>query len=541
MEESKVAAESTAVSERPAHNDSSGSPTFLKLKGQNLVYAVTFGSSIGFLLLGYDLGYMGGLTTSDEFLRLFDYPNASLLGFMVSAYELGCLFGSLFQFFFGDRKGRKFGILLGTSIIIIGAVLQTTSYGLAQFLVGRIVAGFGLGAMVTVVPVWLIECTIPKSRGRMMAMQLSNLILGLIISNWLDYGMASYSGSISWRFPCAFQIVFCLIILCYIPFLPESPRYLFAVGKIEQGTHCLAALRAGYPDHPEIDKEIQQIQYALAVESEDVGTWSDVWKDNGISGFSRVAIAMSANAIQQLCGSNVMSSLGPYILQNSIGLSHYNSLLVSGGLQVFYFLSSLIPWYTIDIFGRRKLFMIGSVGMGICMTMSAILVGIGSKSCAYGAVVFLYLYQTCFTLGWQSNLWAYPSELLPMKLRLRGGSLAVTSQWVFTFLVVEVTPPMIENIGYKSYIIFAILNFLAVPTVYYFYPETSKRRLEVVDLFFGDRDGKRPSIFRVVKDSVNPQFVQEIERQLEELVQQQHENREILAEEKLKSQHLEAV
>lgn len=59
-----------------------------------------------------------------------------------------------------------------------------------------------------------------------MAMQLSNLIVGLILANWLDYGMASYSGSIQWRFPCAFQIVFAFIVLIFMPLLPESPRYL---------------------------------------------------------------------------------------------------------------------------------------------------------------------------------------------------------------------------------------------------------------------------------------------------------------------------
>lgn len=83
------------------------------------------------------------------------------------------------------------------------------------------------------------------------------------------------------------------------------------------------------------------------------------------------------------------------------------------------------------------------------MLLSAIFVGIDTKGLGYAAAVVLYLFQTFFTLGWQSNMWIYPSELLPLKLRLRGGALAVVSQWLFTFLVVEITPPMITNIGYK--------------------------------------------------------------------------------------------
>lgn len=82
-----------------------------------------------------------------------------------------------------------------------------------------------------------------------------------------------------------------------------------------------------------------------------------------------------------------MSSLGPYIFQNSIGMSRYDALLVAGGLQVYYFLSSIIPWFIVDKAGRRKLFMIGSAGMGTCMLLSAIFVGIGTKGLGYAAAV----------------------------------------------------------------------------------------------------------------------------------------------------------
>ena len=356
----------------------------------------------------------------------------------------------------------------------------------------------------------------PRSRGRMMAMQLSNLIMGLIIANWLDYGMSFYPGSIQWRLPCAFQIIFCIIVCCFMPFLPESPRYCASVGRKEQATRALAALRGKELESPEIMEEMREIRYAIEIESEDTGSWADVFKDNNISGFTRVAIGFAANFAQQLSGVNVLSSLGPYIFEVSIGMSRYDALLVSGGLQIYYFLSSLIPWMVVDTAGRRKLFMIGSLGMGICTLLSAIFVGIGTKSLGYAATVALYIFQTFFTLGWQSNMWIYPSELLPLKLRLRGGAIAVISQWLWTFLVVEITPPMITNIGYKSYIVFAIINFLTIPLVYFTFPETSQLPLEAVDLLFADRDGKRPSILRVVRDSRNKSYLTEIEKTLQE-------------------------
>jgi len=128
---------------------------------------------------------MGGLTTSPIFLEQFGNPNASLLGFLVSAYEVGAMIGALATFIIGDRLGRKPNNIAGTVIVAVGAAIQTSSFGIGQFVAGRLIAGFGLGMMTTVIPVWLAECAMPKNRGRMMAMQLSNLIMGLIIANWV--------------------------------------------------------------------------------------------------------------------------------------------------------------------------------------------------------------------------------------------------------------------------------------------------------------------------------------------------------------------
>lgn len=214
-----------------------------------------------------------------------------------------------------------------------------------------------------------------------------------------------------WRFPCAFPIVLCAIVGGLIPFLPESPRYLAATDRYEQAAYNLAALRGASIDEPFIAEEMKQIQYAIAVESQEQGSWSDVFKDGGVSGGTRVAIAFSANFFQQLSGVNVMSSLGPYIFEHSIGMSRYDALLVAGGLQIYYFLSSIIPWFIVDKAGRRRLFMIGSAGMGTCMFLSAVFVGIGGTNLGYAAAVVLYIFQTFFTIGWQSVLFKSPPSL----------------------------------------------------------------------------------------------------------------------------------
>ena len=108
-------------------------------------------------LFGYDLAFMGGIVDSPEFTATFGKSNASLLGFLVSSYEVGCLFGGVLMFVLGDRFGRKTINIAGVTIISIGALIQASSFDVPVFLVGRIVAGLGLGMTTTIVPVWLVE------------------------------------------------------------------------------------------------------------------------------------------------------------------------------------------------------------------------------------------------------------------------------------------------------------------------------------------------------------------------------------------------
>ena len=86
--------------------------------------------------------------------------------------------------------------------------------------------------------------------------------------------------------------------------------------------------------------------------------------------------------------------------------------------------------------------------------------------------------------GWMATVWIYPPEILPLKIRAKGASLAAAADFLGNFLVVEITPPALKNIGYKTYIIFAIFNIANAIIVWCFYPETAGQTLESVDRLF---------------------------------------------------------
>jgi hypothetical protein len=96
-----------------------------------------------------------------------------------------------------------------------------------------------------------------------------------------------------------------------------------------------------------------------------------------------------------------------------------------------------------------------------------------------------------------SNMWCYPSEILPLRIRQRGSALSVVWQWLITFLVVEITPVGLQNIGWKLYIVFCILNWASILVVWFFYPETSGKTLESIDFLFASQS----SFTQVVKMS----------------------------------------
>ena len=86
------------------------------------------------------------MIVTEDFLNTLGIANnVSLQGTVTAIYDIGCFFGAILAFLVGDMLGRKKTILVGTTIMSIGALLQITAYGVPQMIVGRVVAGIGNG------------------------------------------------------------------------------------------------------------------------------------------------------------------------------------------------------------------------------------------------------------------------------------------------------------------------------------------------------------------------------------------------------------
>ena len=176
------------------------------------------------------------------------------------------------------------------------------------------------------------------------------------------------------------------------------------------------------------------------------------------------------------------------IFQQSVGLGRNISLLLAGFNGIAYFFSSLPPIWILDRLGRRKLMLFAAAGQCVCMAVLAGTVSNGSKSAGIVAVVMLFLFNFFFAIGLLAIPWLLPAEYAPLAIRTKAAALASASNWIFTFLVVEITPISIQNVGWRTYVYFCVFNALFIPLIYFFFPETRNLSLEQIDgLFAGDK------------------------------------------------------
>ncbi|KAK6611032.1 sugar transporter Stl1 [Botrytis cinerea] len=471
--------------------------------GAPLSWAITATAGSGFLLFGYDQGVMSGLLTGDAFIRQFPEidttltgkGSSSLQGTVVAIYEIGCFFGSLFCFLFGERLGRRKCIMIGCVVLSIGAALQASANTIPHLIVGRIVAGLGNGMNTSTIPVWHAELMKAHKRGKGLAVELAINIFGVMMAYWVDYGFSFVNSAAQFRVPLALQIVFAVVTLAGILVLPESPRWLLAHDKHEEARHILWALELNAksiePSDAVIHQEMAEIQHAIYEEraaAEGSGGKRALLKNGPQRFLYRTLLGIGSQFMQQLSGINLITYYAPVIFETSVGLSHSVSLLLSGFNGVAYFLSSLIPIWLIDRLGRRKLMLFAAAGQAVCMAILAGTISNGSTSAGYVATVMLFLFNFFFAVGLLAIPWLLPAEYAPLAIRTPAASLASASNWIFTFLVVEITPVSIDSIKWKTYIYFAVFNACFLPLIYFFYPETKNLTLEQIDeLFTGEK------------------------------------------------------
>ncbi|KAI1499280.1 general substrate transporter [Biscogniauxia marginata] len=509
---------------------------YFGLKGKWLTFWITFACATDMTLFGYDQGVtpVGGVVITQDYLDVHDLngeEKTSVLSIITSIYTIGCFLGALVAFSIGERLGRKKTILIGTSVMMIGAILQTSSFSVPHMIVARIITGIGNGINTATAPVWQTETSKVHNRGKLVVFEMSMNVCGFMLSNWINFGMSFVGGPVAWRFPLAVQLLFCFVLFATVPWLPESPRWLIAHDRDDEAKIILADLESKLVNDPYVVAEHQEIAFSVDYERKNAIRWRDIFRGRtqaGTKTIRRLLLGSGTQALQQFGGINIMSYVHlPTVLIGSVNLDERMARLISACASVSYVFASLVAAPLVERYGRRIMMMVSTGVQFFCFLLLTVLLYYTEKpgyafqvEVAKASVVWFFIYYMGFGLGMLGIPWLYPTEINSLPMRTKGAAVATMTNWLTNFIVVEVTPIGLQNLGWKFYIIWTISNALFLPILWLFYPETSGRTLEDLDAYYRDNP---PLIVVNDKDSVSrrrpERFVRAQDRDVEEAAQ----------------------
>ena len=246
-------------------------------------------------------------------------------------------------------------------------------------------------------------------------------------------------------------------------------RWLLDNDHDEEGIVVIANLYGkGDIHNPKARDEYREIKMNVLLQrQEGERSYKDMFKRY----YKRVFIAMSAQALAQLNGINVISYYAPLVFEQA-GWVGRDAILMTGINGITYLLSTIPPWYLVDRLGRRPILMWGAAAMIVSLSAISYFMYIDIHLTPRMVVIFVMLYNAAFGASWGPIPWLYPPEILPLSIRAKGASLSTASNWAFNWLVGELTPVLQELIQWRLYLLHAFFCAVSLVVVFFCFPET---------------------------------------------------------------------
>jgi MFS transporter, SP family, sugar:H+ symporter len=451
-------------------------------------------ATIGGFLFGFDSGVINGTV---EGLKVAFGSDSVGTGFDVASMLLGCAAGAFFAGWLADKFGRRPVLLVSAVFFVItgwGSGIATSSL---EFILYRLIGGVAVGAASVMAPAYISEVAKASFRGRMATVQQVAIISGLFFAFLSNYLLAQMSGSAlnkwwwgyeTWRWMFWLEMVPAVVFLLALLGIPESPRYLVAIGKKAEAFKVLKKL---YGD--EAEAKVEEISSSMGGGGSelDIPKLSDIVDKSTGKVRPIVWVGIGLASFQQLVGINVIFYYGA-VLWQAVGFSEDDALLinvVSGAVSIGAVIVSL---FLIDRVGRKPLLWIGSVGMAVTLALAAFAFstatldakGNPALSDGMGTVAFLAanLYVIFFNFSWGPVMWVMLGEMFPNQIRGSGLAISGLFQWLANFAITMTFPIMLASIGLAgAYGIYAGFSAISAWFVMKYVHETRGIELEQME------------------------------------------------------------
>ncbi|GLB40275.1 putative major facilitator superfamily, sugar transporter (TC 2.A.1.1) family protein [Lyophyllum shimeji] len=467
-------------------------------------YFLALSAAMGSIFYGWDIGLIGGVLALPSFQHYFGVnkmnasQRADLNGNIVSVLQAGCFFGALSTGYFSSRFGRKPSLLASGVIFLIGSLIQcivglgsSEKVGLRVLYFSRFLGGWGVGMVSALVPSYVSECTPRSIRGRCTGLiQFANNI-GIMLSFWVNYSSSKdiEPGEMQWRIPFIVQMIPGFFFVLAMSLQPESPRWLVERGKVDEAAKALAFVGRTSVDDEDVVRTVEEIKADFAGKED-----PPLLKQLLLMGESRTIalrcfIPSLVMFFQQWTGTNAINYFSPQIFAG-LGISGTTSGLFATGIYgvVKVVAVGLVLLFAVESLGRKKCLIIGGLGQGAMMLWIGGYSGINKSGkvvpASYVSIIAVYLYAVFYCVGWGPLPWVVAGEVAPNHLRTAALSIAIGVNWLFSFTISKLTPIMLNNITYGTFLLFGFCCLIMTVWAYFFLPETKGYALEDIKYLF---------------------------------------------------------
>jgi SP family sugar:H+ symporter-like MFS transporter len=473
---------STEYTTQPPSTDAANQSTWF-------VFFIASVAAIGGFLFGFDSGVING--TVSALSKAFNANDIST-GFNVASVLLGCAIGALVAGPLADKTGRKAVMIVTAIIFALSAWGSGISTSATEFILYRLLGGLGIGAASVLAPAYIAEIAPAAIRGRLATLQQLAIVLGLFTAFLSNYLIASVAGGAegllflniaAWRWMFWVELIPALLFVVGVMFIPESPRYLVAQGKLKQAQTIFAKISSD-----NIEQQVSAVQRSL--HSEKKPSIADLF----IAGQKKIHpiiwVGVALSVFQQFVGINVVFYYGAE-LWRAAGFDESQSLLINVITGTTNILSTFIAIALVDKIGRKPLLITGSIGMFISLAALTFIFGSAdidqsgqlalTNTMGTLALVMANLFVVFFGLSWGPIVWVLLGEMFNNRIRGVALAVAASAQWLANFAITMTFPILLGSVGLAgAYGLYALSAFISIFFVVKYISETRGKTLEAM-------------------------------------------------------------
>jgi MFS transporter, SP family, arabinose:H+ symporter len=423
--------------------------------------------ALGGFLFGFDTAVISGV--EKQIQHLFQL-SSSMHGFVISSALIGTVLGAIISGKPADKYGRKPVLFVIALLYVISAIGCAIASNVTSFTIFRFLGGIGVGASSAVAPMYIAEISPAKIRGRMTAMFQFNVIFGILMAYISNFLLRDF-GAEPWRWMLGVECIPAILFFILLNFIPESPRFLIKIGQTKKAKVILEVIEVS-----SIEKEVDDIKLSMKQSAgQKISLFSSMY-------FKPISIVILVAMFNQFSGINAILYYAPRIFELS-GLSNSDSLFQSIFIGITNGIFTIVGLILIDRVGRKKLLIVGSIGMSICLGLVAITFYIQNFS-GFALLLYLIIYIMFFGFSTGAVIWVLIAEVFPNRVRGKGQSLGSFTHWFFAALITFLFPIIarISQIGVAhAFLFFSIMMVIQVFVVWLYFPETKGKTLEELE------------------------------------------------------------